>query len=492
MLSSRQPGPLARVALALSFLCGALLVASAAIQTTPQDFQQPGTQPNGLNTPLEPSGNCAFCHGNYDPEIAPLNTWAGTMMANSTRDPIFHAALAIAEQDAVASGALCLRCHSPNGFLEGNATPTDGSGLSGKDFEGVACNFCHRMVDPVLAPENPAPDAAVLANLAEVPGTSHNGQYVVDPDDNRRGPFDPEVCNVLHPETYESPYHQEALLCGTCHEVSNPAFIRQGGPVPSASDVYVAAVDGQPHPTHSQYDEFPIERTYSEWLNSDFAQGPVEMGGLFGGNKTAVSSCQDCHMPDASGTGCTPIFNPPFRDDMPVHSFLGANSWVPRSIYDLDQTQLLYGPAEISGVPLEIFEATIARNLEFMGNAATVELSGAEGALDVRVINNTGHKLPTGYNEGCRMWLNVRFFDASGALVDERGFYDTATADLSTSDTKVYEMELGLDDAMSVATGLPAEKSFHFVLNNKIFKDNRIPPRGFTNAAFEAVQAQPV
>ena len=26
--------------------------------------------------------------------------------------------------------------------------------------------------------------------------------------------------------------------------------------------------------------------------------------------------------------------------------------------------------------------------------------------------------------------------------------------------------------------------SFHFVLNNKVFKDNRIPPRGFTNAAY--------
>ena len=29
-------------------------------------------------------------------------------------------------------------------------------------------------------------------------------------------------------------------------------------------------------------------------------------------------------------------------------------------------------------------------------------------------------------------------------------------------------------------------------LNNKYYKDNRIPPRGFTNRAFEAVQAAPV
>ena len=32
--------------------------------------------------------------------------------------------------------------------------------------------------------------------------------------------------------------------------------------------------------------------------------------------------------------------------------------------------------------------------------------------------------------------------------------------------------------------GVDPGPSFHFVLNNKVFKDNRIPPRGFTNAAY--------
>lgn len=38
----------------------------------------------------------------------------------------------------------------------------------------------------------------------------------------------------------------------------------------------------------------------------------------------------------------------------------------------------------------------------------------------------------------------------------------------------------------------PEGPSFHFVLNNKIFFDNRIPPRGFTNAAFQEIQSPPV
>ena len=90
------------------------------------------------------------------------------------------------------------------------------------------------------------------------------------------------------------------------------------------------------------------------------------------------------------------------------------------------------------------------------------------------------------------MWINVQFKNYSGALVAERGHYDAVTADLTTGDTKVYEIKHGLDAAMATLTGLPAGESFHFALDNTIVKDNRIPPRGFANAAFEAGQAQPV
>ena len=34
--------------------------------------------------------------------------------------------------------------------------------------------------------------------------------------------------------------------------------------------------------------------------------------------------------------------------------------------------------------------------------------------------------------------------------------------------------------------------SFHFALNNKVIKDNRIPPQGFTNDNFDKIQASPV
>ena len=90
------------------------------------------------------------------------------------------------------------------------------------------------------------------------------------------------------------------------------------------------------------------------------------------------------------------------------------------------------------------------------------------------------------------MWLNVRFLDAGENLIDERGYYDYDTATLVEEDTKVYQAEHGMDDVIAGASNLPAGKSFHLALNNVILSDNRIPPIGFTNAAFAEVQAEPV
>jgi hypothetical protein len=90
------------------------------------------------------------------------------------------------------------------------------------------------------------------------------------------------------------------------------------------------------------------------------------------------------------------------------------------------------------------------------------------------------------------MWVNVRFLDAKGGVVAEHGGYDHEEAVLTGLPTKVYEAKHGIDAAVAAATGLPAGENFHLALANTKFKDNRIPPRGFTNAAFEADGCQPV
>ena len=90
------------------------------------------------------------------------------------------------------------------------------------------------------------------------------------------------------------------------------------------------------------------------------------------------------------------------------------------------------------------------------------------------------------------MWVNVRFLDASGALVREYGAYDAGEATLNAAGTKVYQAVVGLDEAMAAMLGVPAGPSHLFPLNNKFYLDNRIPPRGFTNAGFALIQCVPV
>lgn len=452
------------------------------VETTLEDFFQPGTQPNTVTDQMLPGVTCTLCHADYNDAVAPYERWQSSMMAQAARDPIFYACLAIAEQDAEFVGDLCIRCHTPNGWLAGNSEPTDGSALNFFDFDGVTCNFCHRMVDPNPSPENPIEDGDILNALAEIPDDPHSGQYIIDPFDRRRGPFELLPGFGLH-DWLLSPFHQESLLCATCHDVSNPAFVRDG-------DDYVLGELDEPHPTHDKYEQFPLERTFSEWSQSDFAQGPIDMMGRFGGNQQEVSSCQDCHMPDASGFACSFTGSSIFRTDLPLHDFYGGNTWVLRAVLNLDQTMVLYNQQSL--LSIDQVEEAIAGNINFLELASDMELFQEQNTLRVRITNQTGHKLPTGYPEGRRMWINVRFLNSFGATVVEHGAYDFDTADLDTTTTKVYESKLGLDAELAAATGLPEGEGFHFAVNNKIFKDNRIPPRGFTNDGFESVQAAPV
>jgi len=466
-----------RIVLPAAGLLGiaSVFVSPAQIPTTLNDFFGPGTQPLTITDVIFDSADCGGCHGDFDPVTEPFRNWAASMMGQSARDPLFQAGLAIAEQDAPFVGDLCLRCHAPGGWLEGRSEPTDGSGLIAKDFQGVACHVCHRLVDPVFDPNaNPPDDEAILNNLSDTPVNPHGGQYIIDPLDRRRGPFD--LGEFFIHEWRQSPYHEEAQLCGNCHDVSNPAFTRQ----PDGS--YAFNDPNTPHPTHDNYEEFPLERTFSEWLQSDFAQGPIEMGGRFGGNQTAVSTCQDCHMPETTGQAC---FFGESRTDLPTHYWNGGNTWV------LQAVRNLYPDFE-TFLQDDSVAASIARAVAMLQNASDMALNAAGATLNVRITNESGHKLPTGYPEGRRMWINARFFDSGGALIRELGHYDPNSALLTTSDTKVYEAKLGLDAAMSALSGVPEGPGFHMALNNVRIKDNRIPPRGFTNANFEAIQAGPV
>ncbi|HEY3245820.1 MAG TPA: hypothetical protein VGM03_20940, partial [Phycisphaerae bacterium] len=146
----------------LRHICGCVATVSVAAAGLPAraqspgdltvtDFFLPGTQPGELyETILAPSAGCAFCHGVFEDNSTKIwKEWQGSLMAQSARDPLFYACLAIANQDVAHSGDLCIRCHSPKAWLEGRSTPTDASAFIDADRDGINCNFCHRLVDPV-------------------------------------------------------------------------------------------------------------------------------------------------------------------------------------------------------------------------------------------------------------------------------------------------------------------------------------------------------
>lgn len=446
--------------------------------TTLRDFDQPGTQPFGGGFFQERSA-CTSCHGGYDQAVEPGFNFNGAMMGQSARDPLFEACLAIANQDAPASGDVCLRCHTPFGWMSGRSQPTDGSELTSLDRDGVACDFCHRAVNPIYeAGVSPSEDVDVLAGLipGHTPTNYANGQYVIDPEARRRGPFSDTVAPHA---VLTSPFHRSSSFCGTCHDVSNPAFSHVLGADYEPNTFDTAA------PAYDAASLMPLERTFSEWSNSDYPGGVYAPD--FAGNKAdgIVASCQDCHMHDVSGAGC----NDPAattRPDLPLHDMTGGSAWMPNVIASLY-------PSETDATALA---AGSARATAMLQKAAVVGVA-VESEADsfkavVTVTNRTGHKLPTGYPEGRRMWLHVVARDAGDNVVYEAGAYDPDTGDLEEDHTTVYQIELGISPPLADAIGALAGKSFHFVLNDSVYKDNRIPPLGFTNAAFTSFGGAPV
>lgn len=459
-----------RLRIALAALLGsAWITALAQVPMTPLDFKVPGTQFGDMPpSTLQSANNCRTCHGYFDQAAEPYATWAGSLMALGGKDPLFFAQMTNANQDVANVGSFCLRCHVPAAVVSGNVNDPSGNSLSARDREGVTCHFCHSMVDPEYqAGISPPEDAAILAALADVPQFTSNAMFVLDPEGRRRGP---RADHQADHELLVSPFLRDSRLCGTCHDVGNVAVSR----LPDGR--YRYNLVNAEAPDHDPWTQFPLERTFTEWQLSAFANGGVDLGGRFGGARGGVvSSCQDCHMPTTTAQACS---YGPERQDLATHDFAGA------AVPSLDLIAA-YTANDPSVDPAHI-AAGRAKALSMLQRAATVELSRSGSDLTARVINQTGHKLPTGHIEGRRAWLNLRFYDANDALLLERGHYDPAEAHLDEASTTVHEMLVALSDEAAAATGKPAGVTTHMALADTIWKDTRIPPRGFDNAAFAA------
>lgn len=458
-----------------------------AVPTTLNDFFLPGSQPNQSGTFRNPN-QCDNCHSGFGLAVEQDFNWRGSMMAQAARDPLFYAAVAVANQDAPDVGDLCLRCHTPVGWLGGRSTPTDGSALMGIDFDGVQCHYCHKSVKPTPLGVNPyptdatytattyAPDQTYLGTLgANIPPSSANGMYVVSNLDQRRGP----IADAGSPHDFlYSPLHKSSDMCGTCHDVSNPVFTK------NANGQYIPNSFDAAAPSFDLRTMFPIERTFSEWSVSDYNSVAGVLAPEFGTDNGTVRTCQDCHMRNYDGPACN---QGNVRQNMGTHDLTGGNTIVGRwikTLYPGDTGDAMLDSALVRARRTLALSATLAGNAELVNGV--VEAT-------VRVTNETAHKLPSGYPEGRRIWLNVRAYDSAQTLVFESGAYNPATGVLThDAQAKVYEIKPGISPELSDIVGIPAGPSFHFVLNDTVYSDNRIPPRGCTNTELATVQSPSV
>jgi hypothetical protein len=475
------------------------------------DFTPNGTQPGLLST-IEGNRGCGDCHagGVNDQTQMAAPTWSGSMMANSARDPMFWAALDVANHDVPGIGDFCIRCHAPTAWLGGRVRK-DGNGgfvagtngclllgdhndLDGKlnDYAGIGCQFCHR-----IAPAGPAGQAAITFNanlwFDDALNCTDNGQDAGGP--CRRGPYQyPDatpVGSVTPPHGWQrDASYQGSAYCGSCHNVSSPDT--SAGPLKTlilnnGSDTGIA---------------FPIDRTYSEWLLSDYSDAIFRDGVENAGPSTGTTfgeTCQSCHMRSSSqpsARACSQTAPGARANNLPVHEFAGANAFMVSALKSLYGTALGRNAA---------FDRTLNLINDTLSNrSAQIELTLQPFPTDatvlnasVKITNLTGHKLPAGYGEGRRMWINVIARDANSTIIFESGQYDSTTAVLTAdSQLKVYEnlqgvwQRFGNLNQCVLQENSTQRKLFNTAFNNCIAKDNRIPPLGFRGA--NNIDTQPV
>lgn len=547
-----------RLMLAASVLA-VFVVCVYAADIVPNEVMQPGTQPMEVGG-LESPDKCDNCHGGYSPAVEPAHNWRGSMMAQAGRDPLFWATVAVAEQDFDGAGDLCIRCHSPAGWVNGRSTPTDGSGLVDSDSEGVQCDLCHTMTRPDGSEHAGEQFGPFLAHDEGDPPQAYlgSGMYVLMDGSEKLGPYDDAAARH---KFLKSSFHRSEDFCGSCHDVSNPVvgdLAHNAGVQPTADFPVQSGTPGSPVDGKAAFNNFPfqygiVERTFSEFkagllgdtpvsayetLPAELQGGALEAaylsamstGGDYADGTVRTFTCQTCHMRPVTGTGCNKK-GAPIRPDLPLHDLTGGNYWVPDAIKYLDSRGLLRLGGGLTAIEIAGIDDGKARAMKQLSQAASLAVTGDT----LRIVNHTGHKLISGYPEGRRMWFNIKWFDVNMNLLREDGEYGDlqvlldgfpttvrSILDLDGTNTKIYEahygmtsawanqlLSLGYDPGLVLeydrVTGLvedtladlaahtgESEETFHFVLNNTVLKDNRIPTYGMNYEEARRRNALPV
>jgi hypothetical protein len=416
-----------------------------------------------------PSSQCIACHAQLTAptgdDISIGFDWRATMMANSARDPYWHAAVRREVIDHPAAQTAiedtCSTCHMPMARFDAARAGRDGEVFANLAtaapqhalaVDGVSCTVCHQIAAEGLGEHS-----------------SFDGGFRLEPVRDVRVAFGPHDVDagrqaVMRSAASFAPsvgsHIQRSELCATCHTL------------------FTAALDAGGR----QIGELPEQVPYQEWLHSDYR---------------TTNSCQSCHMPEVAGDApIASVLGQP-RQRVSQHTFLGSNAFV------LTLLGKYRGELGVAALPQELAVSAAETRRFLSTRSATLSVAaarrtrdGLELALDVASL--TGHKLPTAYPSR-RAWLHVVVKDQNGGTVFESGalrpdgsiagndndadaarfepHYDSVTA---ADQVQIYEAIM-VDSQAAVTTGLLSAVRF--------VKDNRVLPSGFDKTTAEPAVA---
>ncbi len=339
---------------------------------------------------------CKICHPKQFTE------WSRSMHAYAQHSPVMEAfTLKMLERTNGTVGTFCTRCHTPIGTALGEDGCRRNVHRSQISMEGVTCVVCHRL-----------PEAYYKSNGRRFlqPGKLVEGCMY--------GPFDDPIAakhNAHHAQGNAN--LKQASMCGSCHDVTNPAGMR-------------------------------LEEAFSEWQNSPAAKQGI--------------TCQHCHMGEVPGVPILEDQRPLGRvakvpgvdpEKLPLrrlsnHSFAGPDySLLPDTefpykldwMYETDyrdfgnltkyQKKMLDRLRKTNREELEIARE---QRLTLLTNAAELALfvpesveAGEKIKVHVDVISKlAGHNFPTGFSEERQLWVELVVYDPQGRVVFASGDLD--------------------------------------------------------------------
>jgi len=410
------------------------------------------------------SDRCQACHNGLvttrGEDVSIGISWRSSMMANSSRDPYWQAAIrretlvhpvakAVIEDE-------CSACHMPMARYTDKADGNKGTVfdhlpiLKQETFldelaaDGVSCAMCHQIQKDKLG-EKESFTAGFVVDTKTPLGERHIfGPF--DVDEGRK--FLMRSSSQFIPN--KAAHIQSSEFCASCHTLFTHALNEKG----------------------ELLDEFPEQVPYLEWKHSAYYNS---------------RSCQSCHMPEVDGEMRIAGVMGKEHEKFSRHIFRGGNFIMPRI---LNRHRYELG---VAALPQELDAAVnrTAGHLETSAANITIRNAGIkEGRLqaEVWITNLAGHKLPTAYPSR-RAWVHFTVSDRNGQVVFESGRMNpdgSIAGNDNDRDENLFEphfLEISSSEDVQIYEPIMAdtEGQVTTVLLSAVryLKDNRLLPDGF-------------